>query len=292
MRPDGEDAPDSAPAAPDADLVLRQVQNALAEDLGDGDLSAALIPDGQRARGRIVCRQQAVLCGAAWADQAFLQLDGTAAISWRVRDGQRLQPGQCVARIEGASRALLGAERTAINFLQTLSATATAARTWADARLPVRILDTRKTLPGLRLAQKYAVRCGGCANHRLGLYDAILIKENHLAACGGVAQALARARQLVPDAPLQLEVESTEQLQEALAAGCNHIMLDNFSDADIKRALAINSGATRPARLECSGDMDLARARKLAAMGVHDISVGALTKHCRAVDFSMSLQAI
>jgi nicotinate-nucleotide pyrophosphorylase (carboxylating) len=274
------------PLPPPAETIARQVRAALEEDLGSGDLTAALIPASARSRVTLTCREQAVLCGVLWADEVFRQLDPGVRIHWHDRDGDLLAPGRILCEMEGPTRALLSGERTALNFLQTLSATATRGRRYADAvaGTGARILDTRKTLPGLRLAQKYAVRCGGCANHRIGLFDAILIKENHIQAVGSIGAALEAARRYSPGVEIEVEVESLAELQEALAAGGKRILLDNFDLEGLREAVRISAGR---ARLEASGGVDLSTLRAIAETGVDDISVGGLTKDVRAVDLSM-----
>ena len=267
--------------------IERNVTAALAEDIGSGDLTAQLAPAGRPARGIVVSREEAILCGSAWFDACFHRLDPEARIHWHAGDGDRILAGQTLCEIEADTRALLSAERTALNFLQLLSGTATVTRKYVDAvaGTRARIVDTRKTLPGLRLAQKYAVRCGGGANHRLGLYDGILIKENHLLAAGGVAAALARARALAPQGVfIQIEVENLAQLGEALAAGAEMILLDNMDLARMRQAVALNAGR---ALLEASGGVDLSRVRAIAETGVDRISVGSLTKDVRAIDLSL-----
>ncbi len=266
--------------------IERQVRQALDEDLGSGDLTAALVPAGSRARCEVISRQDAVLCGAPWFEALFRTLDPGVHIHWQCAEGERVAAGQVLARLEGPARALLSGERTALNFLQTLSGTATRARRYADAvaDLPVRILDTRKTLPGLRLAQKYAVRTGGCHNHRFGLFDAILIKENHIAAAGGLAAAVAAARRLQPELPVEVEVENRAELEAALAAGAERILLDNFDLPELEAAVAVTAGR---ARLEASGGIGLDEVRAVALTGVDNISVGDLTKDVEAVDLSL-----
>ena len=266
--------------------VAEDVARALAEDVGTGDVSAALVPD-LPAAARIVCREPAVLCGRAWAEACFRVLDADVRIDWSADDGARLSAGDELCRLRGRSRALLTGERTALNFLQTLSATATvtAAHVAAVAGTRARILDTRKTLPGLRLAQKYAVRCGGGVNHRMGLYDAVMLKENHLAAAGGVAAALHAARTRYPDLPIILEVESLAQLDEALTCGgMSRVLLDNFDLAGMREAVERCAGRVP---LEASGGVGLDALREIAETGVDCISIGALTKHVRAIDLSM-----
>jgi nicotinate-nucleotide pyrophosphorylase (carboxylating) len=231
-------------------------------------------------------REAAVLSGRAWVDAVYRLLDPRVDVDWQVADGERVSPGRLLCRISGDMRALLTAERTALNWLQTLSGTATRARRYADAvaGLPVRILDTRKTLPGLRRAQKYAVLCGGCHNHRMGLFDAILIKENHILAAGSIDAAIAAARRLASGAPVEVEVESIDELEQALAAGVERVLLDNFELPALERAVALAGGR---ARLEASGGITLDRLRAIAETGVDDISVGDLTKDLEAVDLSM-----
>ena len=267
--------------------IERNVTAALAEDIGGGDLTAQLMPAGHPARGVVVSREEAVLCGAGWFDACFLRLDANTRIRWHARDGARIHAGQMLCEIEADTRALLTAERTALNFLQLLSGTVTVTRKYVDAIAGTRakIVDTRKTLPGLRLAQKYAVRCGGGANHRLGLYDGILIKENHIMAAGGVAPVLAQARKLAPEGVfIQIEVETLEQLGEALAAGAKMILLDNMDLAQMRKAVALTAGR---AELEASGGVDLSKVRAIAETGVDRISIGSLTKDVRAIDLSL-----
>lgn len=269
-----------------ADAIARQVRAALDEDLGSGDLTADLLAPEQRSRVELITRESAVLCGQPWFDAVFRQLDPQVRIDWEAADGDPIVPGQRLCALEGRTRALLSGERTAMNYLQTLSGTATLARRYADAvaGLPVRLLDTRKTLPGLRLQQKYAVRCGGCHNHRIGLYDAILIKENHILAAGSIAAALAAARAQGLEVPIQIEVESLAELDEALNAGARLILLDNFSLPDLRQAVELTAGR---AELEASGGVNLSTVRPIAETGVDRISVGALTKDVTAVDLSM-----
>lgn len=271
---------------PDPKLVKEQVEQALREDLGDGDRTAALIPADAVARATIVCREPAVICGRPWVDQVFAQLDPAIRIRWQVQDGDAVRAETPVCTLDGPARALLSGERTALNYLQTLSGVASVARTYAEAvaDLGTCILDTRKTLPGLRLQQKYAVRCGGCHNHRIGLYDAILIKENHIAAAGGIGAALEEARRCAGGLEIEIEVEDLSGLEEALDAGAKRVLLDNFPLDTLREAVTLNAGR---ARLEASGSMSLEQLRRVAETGVDDISVGALTKHLRAVDLSM-----
>ena len=272
--------------APPPELITRQVQLALEEDLGSGDLTAILVPREAHSKVTIVCREVAILCGTLWVDEVFRQLDTRIRIEWEVHDGDAVAPDTLLCTLDGNTRALLSGERTALNFLQTLSATATSARHYADAvaGTGVRILDTRKTLPGMRVAQKYAVRCGGCANHRQGLFDAILIKENHIQAAGSIAAALDVARRHSPGVVSEVEVESMDELRQALAAGASRILLDNFDLAALRAAVVETAGR---ARLEASGDVSLETIRAIAETGVDDISVGGMTKHVHAVDLSM-----
>ncbi|RMG36684.1 MAG: carboxylating nicotinate-nucleotide diphosphorylase [Gammaproteobacteria bacterium] len=275
---------------PAASEIARQVREALAEDVGSGDLTAQLVPQAAQGVAVVVARQAAVLCGRDWFDAAFRQVHAGTVLEWELDDGDAMAPDQVLCRIEGPARALLTAERTALNFLQTLSGTATRTRAFVDAvaGTGTRILDTRKTIPGLRLAQKYAVTCGGASNHRIGLFDAILIKENHIQAAGGIAEALALAqrvsRSLERTVEIEIEVEDLEQLQQALAGGARRILLDNFDLATLREAVAVNAGR---ARLEASGGVTLETVRAIAETGVDDISVGALTKDLHAVDLSM-----
>ncbi len=276
------------PRLPPLELIEREARDALAEDVGSGDLTAALLPEGQRARGQVITRESGVLCGRAWFDRVFGLLDLGIRVDWEAVDGQRIAAGQRLCTLTGGIRGLLTGERTALNYLQTLSGTASRARRYADAvaGLPVRVLDTRKTIPGLRLQQKYAVACGGCHNHRMGLYDAVLIKENHILAAGSVAAALAAARGIAPGVPVEIEVESIDELAEALAAGAQRILLDNFPLGRLREAVRINAGY---ARLEASGGIGLDGIRAVAETGVDDISVGGLTKNVRALDLSMRI---
>ncbi len=230
-----------------AEAIERNVREALAEDIGDGDVTAQLIPTDTRGRAFVITRENAVLCGRPWADEACRQLDPTIAVTWHANDGDQVFENQRLLSLEGSARSLLTVERTLLNFLQLLSGTATAARRYADrlTNTQLRVLDTRKTLPGLRIAQKYAVRCGGCYNHRLGLFDAFLIKENHIAAAGSIAAAVERARQIAPDHVVEVEVENIEEFRTALIAGADIIMLDDFSEKDMHAAVAINQGQAK-----------------------------------------------
>lgn len=273
------------------DLAL-QVQTALREDVGTGDVTAGLIPAEQQARGRVVSRERAVICGKPWVIEVFRQLDPSIQLQWHVDDGGSVSPGDTVFEIAGPARPVLTGERTALNFLQLLSGTATEARRFAEAVAGTgsTILDTRKTLPGLRTAQKYAVRCGGAGNHRIGLYDQVLIKENHIATAGSIAAAIGAARRTAPGLKVEVEVESLEELEQALAAGPDIIMLDDFSREDMRTAVARNRAHARPAKLEASGNVDLTTVRDIAQTGVDYVSVGSITKNTRAIDLSMRLE--
>ncbi len=268
--------------------ITANVRTALAEDLGSGDITAQLIPEQRMARARIITREAATICGTAWVDEVFRQLDPRVQVTWNVADGERAMQDQTLFSLEGPARALLSGERSALNFLQLLSGVATRCREYADLveGTPVKLLDTRKTLPGLRLAQKYAVTCGGCHNHRIGLYDAFLIKENHIAACGGIAQAVASARQIAPGRPVEVEVENLDELREALEAGADIIMLDELDHADMRTAVALSAGR---AKLEASGGINRDTLRSYAETGVDYISIGTLTKDVKAIDLSMRL---
>ena len=273
-----------------ADLA-GQVEAALREDLGSGDVTAALVPAAQRVRGSVVAREDAVLCGRAWVDETFRQLDPRVQLTWHAIDGERVTAGQAIFAIAGPARPVLSGERTALNFLQLLSGTATVARRFVDAVAGTgcRILDTRKTVPGLRSAQKYAVRCGGAQNHRMGLYDQVLIKENHIAAAGSLTGAIEAARRSADGITVEVEVETLGELQEALNARPDIIMLDDFTLEDMRAAVALNRTQGAGAKLEVSGSVSLEAVRAIAETGVDFISVGALTKHVRAIDLSMRL---
>jgi len=274
-----------------ADLET-QVNAELREDVGNGDVSAQLVPATQTVRGRVITREPAILCGRAWVEATYRNLDPNIKLQWRAGDGDRLAAAQVIFEIVGAARAVLTGERTALNFLQLLSATATATRRFVDAIAGTgcTILDTRKTLPGLRTAQKYAVRCGGAQNHRMGLYDMVLIKENHIAAAGSLPGAIADARRVAPHVPVEVEVESLAEFAEALAARPDIIMLDEFTTADMRKAVALNRADPRPVKIEASGSVTLDNVRAIAETGVDYISVGGLTKHVRAIDLSMRLE--
>jgi nicotinate-nucleotide pyrophosphorylase (carboxylating) len=269
--------------------VAETVRRALQEDVGGGDVTAALVPADLDATAIVLAREPAILCGAPWFEQVFRQLDPHVEITWQVADGASITANQLICSIEGQARALLTGERTALNFLQTLSGTATRARRYAVAVLgtKTRILDTRKTIPGLRSAQKYAVRCGGCHNHRMGLFDSVLIKENHIVAAGSITTAVMRARQPDLGFPVEVEVETLDELEEALRCGADIILLDNFEVAAVREAVQRTKGR---AKLEVSGGMLLEQLREIAQTGVDYISVGALTKNLTAVDLSMRLE--
>lgn len=276
---------------PLAEEISCNVAAALAEDVGPGDLTASLVPGERRVRATVICREAGVLCGTAWFDECVARLDPSATVTWHAADGERIAANQLLCEIEGNGRALLTAERSALNFLQLLSAVASKARIYADAIAGTRaqVVDTRKTLPGLRIAQKYAVRAGGGGNHRLALWDAILIKENHIHAAGGIAPAMAAAQKVAAAAVdrckfIQIEVESLDELQQALAAGATMVLLDNFTLDMMREAAAINAGR---AVLEASGNVTLETIRGIAETGVDRISVGALTKDVKALDLSM-----
>jgi nicotinate-nucleotide pyrophosphorylase (carboxylating) len=273
-------------AGPDPQIVLRDVERALAEDIGNGDVTADLLPADAQASARVITREAAVIAGRDWFETCFRQLDPSIVCEWRCVDGTQVAPNDVLCSLGGNARALVSAERCALNFLQTLSGTATVTAQYVAAVRGTRavILDTRKTLPGLRHAQKYAVRCGGGANHRIGLFDAILIKENHIAAAGSLEQAVRAARAGHPQLLLEVEVETFDELRRALVAGVDRIMLDEFSLDDIRRAVAEVAGRVQ---LEVSGGVGLDRVRALAETGVDYISIGALTKHVRAIDLSM-----
>jgi nicotinate-nucleotide pyrophosphorylase (carboxylating) len=268
------------------EAIERNVREALAEDIGSGDITAQLIPANTQARGNVITRETAVFCGKAWADEACRQVDPAIILNWHVADGDIVVPNQRLLVLDGPARALLTVERSLLNFLQLLSGTATLARSYADriAGTKLRVLDTRKTIPGLRIAQKYAVRCGGCHNHRLGLFDAFLIKENHITAAGSIGAAVTRARQIAPGRIVEVEVESIEELRTALMAGADIIMLDDFSETDMRQAVVVNQGQ---AKLEVSGGVTHATIGAIAASGVDFVSIGEITKSVRPIDLSM-----
>ncbi|PJI48850.1 MAG: nicotinate-nucleotide diphosphorylase (carboxylating) [Pseudomonas sp.] len=268
--------------------IQANVRAALAEDIGSGDITAQLIPAERDASARIITRENATLAGTAWVDEVFRQVDPRVQVKWQVQDGQQVSADQTLFTLEGPARALLTGERSALNFLQLLSGTASRARHYADLveGTGVKLLDTRKTLPGLRLAQKYAITCGGCHNHRIGLYDAFLIKENHIAACGGIAQAIEAAKRIAPGKPVEIEVEDLAELRQALDAGADIVMLDELSLDDMRTAVALTAGR---AKLEASGGITESTLRTIAETGVDYISIGTLTKDVKALDLSMRL---
>ena len=271
--------------------IAKQVALALQEDIATGDINAQLIPDTQCDTATIICREPMVVAGKAWVDEVFRQLDPNMQLDWAVKDGDAVTANQVLVTLIGNTRALLTGERTALNFLQTLSSTATvvANHVAVIAELPTKLLDTRKTLPMLRHAQKYAMLCGGGNNHRIGLYDAFLIKENHIMACGGIAQAVSQARQIA-NKPVEVEVENFDELHQAIAANADIVMLDNFTIEDTQKAVELVASLGRPCQLEASGDISLTNLRQVAETGVDFISMGALTKHIKAIDLSMRFQ--
>lgn len=269
-------------------LDLSEIDRFLEEDVGSGDLTASIVPKHATARARVITRESVVLCGQAWFAAVFARLGGSVQIDWQVTEGEQVEAGAELCAMQGPARALLTGERSALNLLQTLSGTATLARAYAKAvdGTKAKVLDTRKTIPGLRKAQKYAVRCGGCDNHRMGLYDGILIKENHILACGSIEKAVHAAKALGANVPIEVEVENLDELQQALAAGAERILLDNFTIAMMREA--VTETASR-AKLEVSGNVTLDTIRQIAETGVDYISVGALTKNVRATDLSMRI---
>jgi len=271
-----------------AEYIAKLVTQALSEDVANGDITAALIGADVQASGRIVTREDGILCGTTFALEAFQQIDPSCHVEWAAQDGDSIAADSLVCTLSGPARALLTGERTALNFLQLLSGTATTAGQYAArvAHTGVKLLDTRKTVPGLRLAQKYAVTCGGCYNHRIGLFDAFLIKENHISAAGGIAEAVAAARNVAPDKPVEIEVETEAELEQALTAGADRIMLDNFTLAALRDAVSLTAGR---AELEASGNVTDETLVAIAETGVDFISIGALTKHVRALDLSMRI---
>ena len=275
-------------SAPDPQTVQANVRTALAEDVGAGDITAALISADSQASARVITREDGVLCGQAWVDEVFAQLDPAVQVQWQARDGQDIAAGDSLFTLAGSARSLLTGERSALNFLQLLSGVATTCQRYARLveGTGVKLLDTRKTLPGLRMAQKYAVTCGGCYNHRIGLFDAFLIKENHIQACGGIAAAVTTARAQAPGKPVEVEVETMDELRQALAAACDRVMLDNFSLQQMREAVALTAGRLE---LEASGNVTESTLRDIAETGVDLISIGALTKDCKALDLSMRL---
>lgn len=273
-------------------MIQIQVKNALSEDIGSGDLTAMLVPATQTAEAKVIVREHAVICGINWFNECFKQVDDNAKINWLVNEGEQVQPNQILCKITGLARSLLTAERCALNFLQTLSATATAAKQYVDAvkGTSAQILDTRKTIPNLRLAQKYAVTIGGGHNQRLALYDGILIKENHIASAGSISKVMQQAFALNCGKSIQIEVENLKQLQEALDAGATSILLDNFDAPLLGEAVAINNRLQNKARLEASGGITLDNIREVAETGVDRISIGAITKDIKATDLSMQIE--
>lgn len=271
--------------------IAKQVALALQEDIATGDINAQLIPETQCDTATIICREPMVVAGKAWVDEVFRQLDPNMQLDWAVKDGDAVAANQVLVTLIGNTRALLTGERTALNFLQTLSSTATvvANHVAVIAELPTKLLDTRKTLPMLRHAQKYAMLCGGGNNHRIGLYDAFLIKENHIMACGGIAQAVSQARQIA-NKPVEVEVENFDELHQAIAANADIVMLDNFTIEDTQKAVELVASLGKPCQLEASGDISLTHLRQVAETGVDFISMGALTKHIKAIDLSMRFQ--
>jgi len=271
-----------------AEYIAKLVTQALSEDVASGDITAELIGADVQASGRIVTREDGILCGTAFALEAFQQIDPSCHVEWAAQDGDSIAADSLVCTLSGPARALLTGERTALNFLQLLSGTATTAGQYAArvAHTGVKLLDTRKTVPGLRLAQKYAVTCGGCYNHRIGLFDAFLIKENHISAAGGIAKAVAAARNVAPNKPVEVEVESEAELEQALTGGADRIMLDNFTLAALRDAVSLTAGS---AELEASGNVTDENLVAIAETGVDLISIGALTKHVRALDLSMRI---
>ncbi|WP_278403974.1 carboxylating nicotinate-nucleotide diphosphorylase [Pseudoalteromonas ruthenica] len=281
---------------PSQALIRQLVQQALDEDLNglspsEGDITAQLIPEQQQANADVITREEAIFCGQELVKEVFAQVDPSVELTFFVADGDKVRPEQRLFSAKGSARAILTAERTALNFVQTLSATATAAYTYSQvlANSNTKLLDTRKTIPGLRALQKYAVKCGGGVNHRIGLFDAFLIKENHIAACGSIAAAVSQAKHNHTDKPVEVEVESLEELQQALSAGADIIMLDNFSLADVNTAVKLTN---KSAKLEVSGNITLATLQQYANVGVDYVSSGALTKHIEAVDLSMRFQQL
>jgi nicotinate-nucleotide pyrophosphorylase (carboxylating) len=267
---------------------IENVAQSLREDIGDGDITARLIPASKNATGRVITREQATIAGREWINEVFRQVDPDVVLNWQIQDGETASVNQVLFSMEGRARSLLTAERSALNWLQTLSGVATTCATYANkvSHTNVHLLDTRKTVPGLRLALKYAVTCGGCYNHRIGLWDAFLIKENHIAACGSIAQAIREARRIAPGKPVEVETENLDELNQALQAGADIIMLDEFSLADLHTAVNLNNGK---AKLEASGNITEATLVPIAETGVNYISIGALTKNIRATDLSMRL---
>lgn len=272
------------------DHMVRSVRFALEEDIGSGDITAELIPADKMAKAEVITREAGVLCGREWFDEVFRQVDESVRLEWHKEDGDWLEPNDVLVTLEGKARSILTAERNGLNYLQTLSGTATSARRYANTvqGTGITVLDTRKTLPTLRLAQKYAVMVGGCDNHRLGLYDQFLIKENHIAACGGVGAAIRLARELYPERSIEIEVETLAQLEEAIRAGADVVMLDNFTEKETETAIRLAQGA---AKIECSGNFDLDRVKEMSSTQRPDyISAGSITKHLVALDLSLKIE--
>ena len=272
--------------------VATNVRQALAEDIGSGDITAALIPETRQSLARIICRDHAVICGRPWFDEVFHQIDPDVQMEWHIKEGEQVEPNQVLVVLKGAARSLLTGERAAMNFLQTLSGTATRCQRYASlvSSTSVKLLDTRKTLPGLRVAQKYAVAAGGCYNHRIGLFDAFLIKENHIAACGGITRTVARAHDIAPGKPVEIEVENMEEFKTAREAGADIIMLDNFPLAQLAETVRLNRELPGKApKLEASGGINDQTLVPIAETGVDFISIGTLTKDCQSVDLSMRI---
>ncbi len=276
------------PAIPAAPVDAQEIARIIQEDLGSGDLTALIVPESAQAEASVITREDMVLCGRAWFDAVFAQINPAVCIAWFAEEGAEVAAGGLLCTLVGPARALLTGERTALNLLQTLSATATLSHAYARAAAGtgLTVLDTRKTIPGLRLAEKYAVRCGGCANHRFGLYDGILIKENHIFAAGSIAMAVRKAQALKANVPIEVEVESLDELSQALEADANRILLDNFTLVMMRDAVKLNAGR---AKLEVSGNVGLDNIKDIAATGVDYVSVGALTKNVRAIDLSMRI---
>lgn len=271
--------------------LFESVRFALAEDIGSGDITAMLIPESQQAKARVITRERAIIAGKAWVEEVFRQVGPEVQVVWRVAEGEWVRENQVLFELQGKARSVLTGERCALNFLQTLSATATQCRRYADqvAGTGVKLLDTRKTLPGLRVAQKYAVTLGGCYNHRMGLYDAFLIKENHILAAGSITQAVQQAQRIAPGKPVEVEVETLDEMREAIAADADIVMLDNFSPEAMTLAVQLARGLSAKVKLEASGNINAQTLRPYAQTGVDYISIGALTKDCKAIDLSMRL---
>ena len=272
----------------EAPVDAEEIARIIEEDLGSGDLTSLIVPESAQAEANVITRENMVLCGRPWFDAVFAKIDPSVRIVWFADEGKDIASGSLLCSLSGPARALLTGERTALNLLQTLSATATLSRAYAREAVGtgLTVLDTRKTIPGLRLIEKYAVRCGGCSNHRFGLYDGILIKENHILAAGSIAMAVSKAQQLLANVPIEVEVESLDELAQALEAGANRIMLDNFNLDMMNEAVKLNAGR---AKLEVSGNVELENIKTIAATGVDYVSVGALTKNVKAIDLSMRI---